>query len=68
MPSSFHIRTPCRPSAPPVSQLALLAASCEQQAEAERDHDQREVAEAGDDEAREIAEHAGRGGRDHQAR
>ena len=38
----------------------------EQQAEAERDHDQSEVAEAGDDETREISEHAGGGGRDHQ--
>src|SRR6516164_8720791 len=27
MPKSFHMRTPCRPSAPPVNQLALLAAS-----------------------------------------
>ncbi len=27
MPSNFHMRTPCRPSAPPVSQLALFAAS-----------------------------------------
>ena len=27
MPNSGHMRTPCRPSAPPVSQLALLASS-----------------------------------------
>src|SRR5262249_19527513 len=38
----------------------------EQQAEAKRDHDQREMAETGDDETREISEHASGGGGDHQ--
>jgi hypothetical protein len=38
----------------------------EQQAEAERDHDQGEMAEARDDEAREIAEQPGRGAGDQE--
>ena len=43
---------PCNPSSPPVSQLALLAASSSQQAQPERDHDQRKMAEARNDETR----------------
>jgi len=38
----------------------------EQQAKAERDHDQREVAKARDDETRDISEQAGSRGGDHQ--
>ena len=51
---------PWRPSKPPVNQLALFADFLQQQADAERDHDQWQVAKPGNDEARHIAEQAGR--------
>ena len=50
---------PCRPSKPPVSQPALLASFFEHQAEAEREHDQRQMAEPADDKARGVTDDAG---------
>ena len=47
-PSSGPMTTPCRPSAPPVSQSSLVGELVEHQRDAERDHQPRQVGAAQD--------------------